>query len=71
VVTITLKGLRPRSIRTIILDLSDDGMGLRAPVPLTCGTLMEIDLNGKTIVAVVHRCVSDGDSYLIGARIRR
>jgi hypothetical protein len=70
-VTITLTGLRPRSMRMTVLTLSDDGIGLRSPVPLNTGTTMEIDLNGWNILAIVSRCTPDGDSCLIGARINR
>jgi hypothetical protein len=54
-----------------VVDLSDDGIGLRSIVPLRTGTQMEIDLNGKNLLAVVERCTSEEGFSLIGASLRR
>ena len=54
-----------------VVDQSDDGIGLRSIVPLSPGTQMEIDLNGKNILAVVERCASEEGFSIIGASIHR
>ncbi|HEY2844398.1 MAG TPA: PilZ domain-containing protein [Bryobacteraceae bacterium] len=71
VVTVTVPGPSPRSISMTVVDLSDDGIGLRSIVPLRTGTQMEIDLNGKNLLAVVERCTSEEGFSLIGASLRR
>ena len=54
-----------------VVDLSDEGIGLRSIVPLSPGTQMKIDLNGKNILAVVERCALKEGFSIIGAGIHR
>jgi PilZ domain len=68
-VAVTLMGPRPRLMRMTVLNLSDDGIGLRSAVPLSVGSVMELDFNGRHVRATVNRCNPDGGSCLIGASI--
>jgi hypothetical protein len=52
-----------------VCDVSGSGMRLRTPLPVPCGTTIEIDGRGTLALGSVCRCEPDNGSYMLGIEI--
>jgi len=69
-VTLRVLGMRPGPIMSASLcDISGSGMRLRAPLPVPCGTLIEIEAHETIALGSVCRCEPDNGAYTLGVQI--
>jgi c-di-GMP-binding flagellar brake protein YcgR len=52
-----------------VLDISGNGMRLRVPAKIPCGTGIKIDSKNASVLAEVIRCVREGQSYTIAVTL--
>ena len=65
-----MRGIMPGPVmRANVCDISGSGMRLRTPLPLPCGTPVEIEAHEMLTLGSVCRCVPDKGSYTIGIQI--
>jgi len=72
--TVTLKvlGMRPGPVMPAsVRDISGSGMRLRTPLPVPCGTSIEIETQEMLAVGSVCRCEPDEGSYTLGVQISK
>ena len=63
-------GFRPGpTMRASVLDMSGSGMRLRTPMPVACGTPVEIHTNQALTRGAVCRCEPDKVSYTLGVQL--
>ena len=63
-------GWRPGPImKASVLDISGSGMRLRTPLPVPCGTPVEIHTNETLTCGSVCRCKPDNVSYTLGVQL--
>jgi hypothetical protein len=69
-VTITVLGeVGASTTQATVLDISGNGMRLRAPVKIPCGAGIKIDAKNALVLAEVSRCVREGRSYMVGVTL--
>jgi hypothetical protein len=70
VVTVKVLGMMPGPImQARVCDISGSGMRLRTPLPVPCGTPIEIEAHEMLSLGSVCRCEPDNGSYTIGVQI--
>jgi hypothetical protein len=52
-----------------VCDISGSGMRLRTPLPVPCGTPIEVEAREMLALGSVCRCESDSGSYVLGVQI--
>lgn len=52
-----------------VLDISGNGMRLRVPAKIPCGTGIKIDSKNALVLAEVSWCVREGPSYALGVTL--
>lgn len=69
-VTITVLGqVIAAPLQAGVLDISGNGMRLRVPVKIPCGTAIKIESKNALVLAEVGRCVREGHSYTLGVTL--
>jgi hypothetical protein len=69
-VTITVLGqVGASTTQATVLDISGNGMRLRAPARIPCGTGIKIDAKNALVLAEVSRCVREGHSYVVAVTL--
>lgn len=69
-VTITVLGqVGASTTQATVLDISGNGMRLRAPAKIPCGAGIKIDAKNALVLAEVNRCVRDGHSYVVAVTL--
>jgi hypothetical protein len=71
-VTLKVLGMKPGPVmRASVCDISGSGMRLRTPLPLPCGTPIEIEAHEMLTLGSVCRCEPDNGFYTIGVQISK
>jgi hypothetical protein len=65
-----VSGWRPGPVmQASVLDISGSGIRLRTPMPVPCGTPVEIHTNETLTRGAVCRCEPDKVSYTVGVQL--
>jgi hypothetical protein len=68
-VTITVLGQMMAPMHASVLDISGNGMRLRVPAMIPCGTGIKIDSKNALVLAEVIRCVREAHSYSVAVTL--